>query len=185
MQEPIAGVNPSDSLSQFGPFGRALVRVTKTTAVLGGLVFVGLVVMSIISIVGRKLASAPVPGDVEVLQMCSAVAASTFFAYCHLINGDVKVDFFTAHCRPTTVAWLDTFGSLLVGLFGMLIAWRTGVGAVSLYADGESSAILAWPSWIAQALIVPGFVLLGLAGFYMAAQHFGKARVTGSGAHPA
>ena len=53
------------------------------------LVFVALVVMSIVSIVGRKLLSWPVPGDVEVLQMCAAFASSSFFAYCHLINGDV------------------------------------------------------------------------------------------------
>ena len=25
--------------------------------------------------------------------MCAAFAASTFFAYCHMVNGDVKVDF--------------------------------------------------------------------------------------------
>ena len=37
---------------------------------------------------------------------------------------------------------------------------------------GETSAILAIPVWIAQALMVPGFVLLALAGFYMALHLF-------------
>ena len=36
--------------------------------------------MSIVSISGRKLFSAPVPGDVEMLQMCAAFASSSFFA---------------------------------------------------------------------------------------------------------
>ncbi len=105
-----------------GPVGLALRAVCKFVAVLGGLVFVGLVIMSIVSIVGRKLASAPVPGDVEVLQMCSAFAASAFFAYCHLNGGDVKVDFFTHNLSSRIVTRLDAFGSLLVGLFGALIA---------------------------------------------------------------
>jgi TRAP-type mannitol/chloroaromatic compound transport system permease small subunit len=152
----------------FGPGGRALLAVSKRLAVAGGLVFVGLVAMSIVSIVGRKLFAKPVPGDVELLQMCAAFAAASFFAWCHLANGDVKVDFFTHNLRPRAVAALDALGSLLVGLFGALIAWRTGAGAVSLYQVGETSAILAIPVWIAQALMVPGFALLAAAGFYMA-----------------
>ncbi len=115
MSEPIAGQSP-ERRNADGPYGRALLAVSQGFAIAGGLVFVGLVVMSIVSIVGRKLASSPVPGDVEVLQMCAAFAAASFFAYCHLIGGDVKVDFFTANARARTIHWLDTFGSLLVGL---------------------------------------------------------------------
>ena len=150
----------------YGPGGRALLAASKYLAVAGGLVFVGIVAMSIASITGRKLFSAPVPGDVELLQMCAAFASSAFFAYCHLANGDVKVDFFTHNLSPRRVSALDAFGSLLVGLFGALIAWRTGVGAIAVKDVGETSAILGWPVWIAQALMVPGFLMLAAAGFY-------------------
>ena len=153
----------------FGPAGRVLLAVTKAVAIGGGLVFVALVAMEIVSIVGRKLLSAPVPGDVEILQMCAAFASATFFAYCHLLGGDVKVDFFTHNLKPHRVALLDAFGSLLVGSFGALLAWRTGAGALVLKEVGETSAILGWPVWLAQALMVPGFALLALAGFYLAA----------------
>jgi TRAP-type C4-dicarboxylate transport system permease small subunit len=161
--------------SGFGPAGRVLLKVTKAVAIAGGLVFVGLVAMEIVSIVGRKLFSAPVPGDVEILQMCAAFASATFFAYCHLIGGDVKVDFFTHNAKPHRVALLDAFGSLLVGVFGALLAWRTGAGALVLKEVGETSAILGWPVWLAQALMVPGFVLLALAGFYLAWHRIGHA----------
>jgi TRAP-type mannitol/chloroaromatic compound transport system permease small subunit len=162
--------------SGFGPGGRALLAACKITAVAGGLVFVALVAMSIVSIVGRKLWSMPVPGDLELMQMGAAVGSSAFFAYCHLVRGDVKVDFFTQHLKASRVALLDAIGSLLVGLFGALIAWRTTVGAISLFGDGETSAILGWPIWLAQGLMVPGFVLLGAAGFYMAGHFLAKAR---------
>jgi TRAP-type mannitol/chloroaromatic compound transport system permease small subunit len=152
----------------FGPVGRALLLATKVTAIAGGLVFVGLVVMEIVSIVGRKLFSAPGPGDVEILQMCAAFASAAFFAYCHLAGGDVKVDFFTHNLRPARVALLDAIGSLLVGLVGALLAWRTAAGAWTVYDAGETSAVLGWPVWIPQALMVPGFALLALAGFYLA-----------------
>ena len=70
---------------------------------------------------------------------------------------------------------LDAIGSLLVGLFGALIAWRTGAGAGMLRTAGETSMILGLPLWIGEALMVPGFVLLALAGFYMAVWHVRRA----------
>ncbi|HOM14134.1 MAG TPA: TRAP transporter small permease [Rubrivivax sp.] len=167
MQEPVAD-NAARPGSGFGPAGRVLLAVSKTLAVVGGLVFVALVAMSIVSITGRKLFAAPLPGDVEVLQMCAAVASACFFAYCHLANGDVKVDFFTHNLSTAKVAAMDAFGSLLVGLFGALLAWRTAAGAWAVQEAGETSAILGWPVWLAQALMVPGFALLAAAGFYMA-----------------
>jgi TRAP-type C4-dicarboxylate transport system permease small subunit len=152
----------------FGPLGRALLLASKVMAIAGGLVFVALVVMSIVSITGRKLFSAPVPGDVELLQICAAVASSTFFAYCHLVGGDVKVDFFTQNLRPAVVQWLDAVGSMLVGVFGALLAWRTAAATVTLRLSGEETMILGLPQWWGPALMVPGFVLLALVGFYMA-----------------
>jgi TRAP-type mannitol/chloroaromatic compound transport system permease small subunit len=162
-----AGGSPATGGEAFGRGGRWLLALSRQTAIAGGLVFVGLVVMSLVSIVGRKLFAWPVPGDVELLQMCAAFASSAFFAYCHLVRGDVKVDFFTHNLAPRKVAGLDAVGSLLVGLFGSLIAWRTAAGALAVREVGETSAVLGWPVWLAQALMVPGFVLLAAAGFYM------------------
>ncbi len=171
MQEPSSATSPG---AGFGPFGRALLAVTKWTAFSGGAVFTALVVMSVVSIVGRKVASAPVPGDVEVLQLCAAFASATFFAYTHLMHGDVKVDFFTSRLAPGKRAFLDAVGSLLVGLFGALIAWRAWAGAMAVREAGETSAVLALPVWIAQVLMVPGFALLALAGFYMCAHTWAR-----------
>lgn len=168
MSEPMSLDPASAVVPDVGPAGRALMAVCKVVAIAGGLVFVGLVAMSIVSIVGRKLWSSPVEGDVEILQMCAAFASASFFAFCHMNHGDVKVDFFTHHMAPRKVLLLDSIGSLLVGLFGAILAWRTFAGALSLKEVGETSAILSWPVWVPQMLMVPGFVLLGLAGFYMA-----------------
>jgi len=179
MDNPGSGPQAPASAA-FGPAGRRLLAASKWLAIAGGLVFVGLVAMSIVSITGRKLFSWPVPGDVEILQMCAAFASSCFFAYCHMVNGDVKVDFFTHNLAPRKVAALDTFGSLMVGLFGALLAWRTGVGAWGVKEVGETSAILGWPVWYAQILMVPGFALLAAAGFYTMLQHLRVALGHGS-----
>jgi TRAP-type mannitol/chloroaromatic compound transport system permease small subunit len=168
MQESkISGPEPQAEIEQRGRYGRLLFALAKWFAFAGGMVFIALVIMSVVSIVGRKLFSAPVPGDVELLQLSAAFASASFFAHCHLMHGDVKVDFFTAHMTSSRRVFLDSVGSLLVGLLGALLAWRTAVGAISLKEAGESSAILELPVWIAQALMVPSFILMALAGFYM------------------
>jgi TRAP-type C4-dicarboxylate transport system permease small subunit len=172
MQEPLPSAEAGTSPPHFGPFGRRLLALSKATAIAGGLVFIALVAMSIVSIVGRKIAAAPVQGDVEMLQVCSAFASAAFFAYCHLNQGDVKVDFFTHHMKASRVHLLDAIGSLLVGLFGALIAWRACAGALAVREAGETTMILGWPLWIGQILMVPGFALLAAAGLYMAGWHW-------------
>jgi len=166
MQDSPSSAGPPTG-SDFGWYGRALLSFARWFAYAGGGVFTALVAMSVVSIVGRKVASAPVPGDVELLQMCAAFGSASFFAYCHLTGGHVKVDFFTAWLAPGKRAFLDAAGSLLLGLIGALIAWRTLAGALSVKEAGETSAVLGVPVWLAQAAMVPGFVLLALAGFYV------------------
>ena len=131
--------------------------------------FVALVAMSLVSIVGRKLFAWPVPGDVEMLQMCAAFASSAFFAWCHLVGGDVKVDFFTHGLRPSIVAGLDAFGSLLVGFFGACWPGARRRALSRCGRSGRPRLCSGWPVWLAQALMVPGFALLAAAGFYMCA----------------
>jgi TRAP-type C4-dicarboxylate transport system permease small subunit len=165
-----------ERLRGFGRWGLWLFDASRVLALAGGSVFVLLVAMSVVSIVGRKLFSLPVPGDVEVLQMTAAFACASFFAYCHLGGGDVKVDFFTARLPGAAVHGLDAVGSLLYALVGAALAWRTLAGALGVRAAQETSVILGWPVWIAQALMVPGFVLMACAGLYMAWRHVRMAR---------
>lgn len=171
MQEPVPGEAPTGAAARFGPLGRALLWASKVSAIGGGLVFVGLVAMSLLSILGRKLWAMPVPGDVEVLQMAAAPACAAFFAFCHLTHCDVKVDFFTAKAQPTVVHALDALGSLLFGAVGALLTWRSAEGAWMVRASEETSMILGWPLWVAQVLMLPGLLLMALAGGYMAVHH--------------
>lgn len=180
MNEPLPGDLASPS-APFGPYGQRLFLACKALSVAGGLLFVALVGMSIVSIVGRKLISAPVPGDVEVLQMVAAAASASFFAYCHMNQGDVKVDFFTSKASHRTVHYLDTIASAMVGAFGSVLTWRVWVGAQSTLESQETSAILGWSVGAAQLAMVPGFLLLALAGMYMTIWHFQQARTTKQG----
>jgi len=157
-----------------GPWGMRLYAVSRVFALAGGALFIVLIAMSLVSIVGRKLFSLPVPGDFEILQMGAAAAAATFFAYCQMTDGHVRVDFFTNWLPERLRAFLDGLAALLMSAVALLISWRTAIGAMASFESGEASLMLGWPGWIAIALIVPSFVLFAVTSLYIAGRRFGS-----------
>jgi TRAP-type C4-dicarboxylate transport system permease small subunit len=142
-------------------------------ALAGGFVFIAMIVMLVVTIVCRKVIAWQVPGDVEIVQMGASLASAYFFPWCHLMRGEVKVDFVTNHLPRGWIALLDGLGSLLVALLGAALAWRTAALAMSTLRAGEGSPVLSWPLWVVQALMVPGLALLALVGLYEALSAFG------------
>jgi TRAP-type C4-dicarboxylate transport system permease small subunit len=161
-----------------GTWGRRLAWLTKAFAVAGGLGFIMLVLMSLVSIIGRKLAAAPIPGDIEIMQLGGAVAAAAMLPFCEMERHHLRVDFFTAKLPVLSRHRLDAVSHLLLAVVAGVIAWRTAAGAMSLKEAGESSMMLMWPVWTVVAALVPSFALLAVAGLYNAALYF----LTGSDA---
>jgi TRAP-type C4-dicarboxylate transport system permease small subunit len=162
--EDLPGAPPADAA------GRALLRLARALALLGGALLLAMMVLSVWSIVGRRLFDAPVVGDYEWVQLGMAVAVSTFLPLTQMLRGHVIVDFFTLRAPEPVKRGLDALGSLLVAAAGALLAWRLGAGALAIRASGEESMLLGIPLWIAYAGMVPSFALLALAGLYTASR---------------
>jgi TRAP-type C4-dicarboxylate transport system permease small subunit len=148
--------------------GKWLGRICRWFAVLGGMVLVAMTLMSVASIVGRSFLGKPVPGDFELIQIGCAICVAAFLPWCQMQGGNIIVDFFTLRASARIRAWLDVFGALLLAAVMLLVAWRTGVGALAVKATGETSMIMGFPSWIGYAFMAPGFALSALAGLYTA-----------------
>ncbi len=162
MQDAALGEAPGELAT--GPWGRRLHALSRVFALAGGAGFIALVLMSLVSIIGRKLAAAPVPGDIEILQMGGAVAAAAMLPLCEMERQHLRVDFFTTRLPLRARHWLDALSHLLLALVAAVVAWRTAAGALSLREAGESSMMLLWPVWTVVAALVPSFVLLAAAG---------------------
>ncbi len=155
--------------------GRLLDRAATAFTMLGGLTFCALILMSIVSIVGRKLFAAPVPGDVELMQMGAAVGAAAFLPLCELYDHNVKVDALTGWMSDRGRAMLDTAAHGLLSVAAALITWRTALAAVDGWSSGEVSTLLTVPMWQPVALLVPSFALLALCGLYRAGRSLREA----------
>lgn len=149
---------------------RLLDALARAFAFAGGAVLVGVTGMSVTSIAGRTLFGRPVPGDFELVQVCSAAAIAAFLPYCQLRRGNIIVDFFTARASRRAQGVLDAFGALLVaGVMGLL-AWRTILGLLTVKASNEVTMIVGFPVWVGYAAIVPSLVLAAGVGLYTAVE---------------
>ena len=150
-------------------------RIATLFTMLGGLTFCALIVMSIISIVGRKLFATPVQGDVELMQMGAAVGAAAFLPLCELHDHNIKVDALTGWMSERGRAWLDALAHLMLTVAAVLITWRTWMAVIDGRSSGEVSTLLAIPMWQPVALLVPSFALLALCGLYRTGRSVGSA----------
>ena len=154
-----------------------LERACALFALLGGAVLTALALMSVASIAGRALLSRPLQGDYELIQTGCAIFVALCLPYCQLKHANIIVDFFTTKTRERTRQRLDALGALLVALVMLLIAWRTGVGLVSIRASGETTTILQMPTWWTYAAMLPGIALTSLVAFRDAYRMFARVSV--------
>ncbi len=143
---------------------RALDSVATLLALAGGALLAGLAALTTVSIVGRWLASQPVTGDVELVQLGVAAAIALFLPYCQLHGSHLIVDFFTARSSGTSQRLLDTIAARATGAVLLLLAWRATIGVIELRAAGETTMVLGVPLWMPYAVMIPGLALAGIAG---------------------
>ena len=141
---------------------RALDQLARLSALLGGLLMVGIMTMTCASVVGRNLLDRTLVGDFEVTGLTCGVAIAMFMPLCQLRRGNIRVDFFTARASAGTVAWLNRSGALLMALCISVLAWRSALGGLNAHANFSSSMMLGVPHWWVYAGMVPPLILTAL-----------------------
>jgi TRAP-type C4-dicarboxylate transport system permease small subunit len=144
---------------------RGLRALAAGLALAGGALLAGLALLTVVSIAGRWIASRPVTGDVELVQLGIAAAIALFLPYCQLHRGHLIVDFFTARSRGPVQRRLDAIGSAVAGTLFLLLAWRAGAAVLDMRSAGETTMVLGVPLWLPYAAMVPGLTLAAVAGW--------------------
>ena len=141
-------------------------RATRAAAIafalVGGAVLLLVAAVTVVSVGGRWLLSAPVLGDVELVQLGTAAALALFLPYCQLHGSHLIVDIFTARTATSAQRRLDRMAQGLAALVLGLLSARAGAGVLDLRAAGETSMVLGLPLWLAYAVMVPSLALAAL-----------------------
>jgi TRAP-type C4-dicarboxylate transport system permease small subunit len=166
----------SDGARPTDPVGRALFDIAKFLAILGGGLVAITAVLVTVSVTGRYLFAAPIPGDYDLIAIICGCAVFAFLPYCQMIRGNVVVDFFTTDISPFAKAILDAFGSLLYLLIAILFTWRLAYGGLELHANAEVLANFNFYRWWTIPFDLFCMVVLILVIAYMLSRDVGAAR---------
>lgn len=165
------------------PIGRVLHALTRSLALLGGLVLVALTLMTVWSVLGREVQELPlwpafppfswltvVPGEFELVELAYAGAVFCFLPYCQMARGNVIVDVFTDRLPPRIKAALAMAGDLLYAAIAAAVTWQLAARAAEHWqADWpETTMILHIPVVWGYVPAVLAFALLTAVCCYTA-----------------
>ena len=153
----------SDGVAALGWPGGALVVACRWLAVAGGVVLLGIVGVTVVSVVLREVTGRPIPGDYELVEMGCAIAIFAFLPYCQIIGGNVLVEFVASRAPARLRALLDALSRIAYALIAALLTWRMALGGADMMRFAETTMVLAVPVWWAFVPIVPSVALLALA----------------------
>ena len=122
-----------------------LAALTRPLAIAGGLIMLAAAIMVVVSVAMRWLISYSVPGDIELVQIASALAVFCFLPLCQGRRGNIVVDSFTTRLPPRLRVGLDALWDLVYALMTATIAWRLAVGAWDSLRSNTVSMMLNLP----------------------------------------
>ena len=184
----------------------AMMALSRTLAILGGVILSAMILMTCLSIAGRHLAallnSATVQdvmpalanavlglgigrifGDFELIELGMAVAVFCFLPYCHITIGHARVNIFTSALPDRVNRWLRLLIEAAFLMALVLIAWRLSVGMSNRIRTGQTTYLLEWPLWIPYAACLVAACAAVLVGVYMLgvrmAEAFGNRDIIG------
>ena len=142
--------------------GRWIGRYTDLLAIIGGLVLTGVMLLAVVSIIGRAFSRSgwalfdrggalgwvgPIPGDFELVSMGAGIAIFCFLSWAHFQRGHVTVDIFVSKLGPRGLAWLSVATNLILTVMVVLLALKVGEGLDDKVRFRETTQILEIPVW--------------------------------------
>jgi TRAP-type C4-dicarboxylate transport system permease small subunit len=138
-------------------------RVIEYWALLGGILLVGIALMTTLSAAGSFLFAKPIPGDFEMVEVVVAVAAFSFLPYCELKHANVTADIFTTWAGRRAVSIFTMIAGVVALAFAIILLWRMYAGLLDYRQYVETTTILKFPIWMAYLPILVSLVLLAVA----------------------
>ena len=142
----------------------ALAVLTGPLAIAGGLLMVAVAAIVVVSVLLRWLAGSAVPGEIELVQIGTAISVFAFLPFCQARRGNIAVDTFTTRLPARLRHGLDALWDIVYAGMALIIAWRLAVGAYDTIRSNTVSMMLGLPTgWAIGACAAMALFLALLA----------------------
>ena len=161
---------------------RGVERIAYWMAMAGGAVLVAVLLLTVISIVGRALIFAglgPIPGDFELVEAGTAFAVLAFLPLCQFHRGHVTVDIFLSRAGRRPNAAIDVIANALMTAAAAVLTWRLFDGMLDKRSYGETTFILQFPVWWSYAASLVGAAAFTLVCGYTVLRSLDELRGAG------
>lgn len=128
--------------------GRFVHGLAKWMAVAGGIVLIAMIVLIVVSIVGRALISVglrPIYGDYELVTIGMGFAVFAFLPWTHLERGHALVSLVTDYFSVRANSYILAITDFMMLFAASFIAWRLYVGMTDKFGYGETTILLGVP----------------------------------------
>ena len=143
--------------------------VARLLALAGGVLLLGIVVLTCVSIIGRALFSAgiccgPIRGIYDYTEIAVGAAIFAFLSWCQYQTAHAAVDLFKSALPDFINRFLNLIIDVGMLVLASLIAHRLWLGMLDKQRYGETTLIAQVPVWIGYAAC-----LVGAVGFVLVA----------------
>jgi TRAP-type C4-dicarboxylate transport system permease small subunit len=142
--------------------------IIRAWALAGGLIILGLVLITAASALSNLLFNVPFSGEYELAKHFVGIAIFTFLPYCQLTGANVTVDIFTEGLGPRAKAAMLLLASLLAAAFAILLFRQMSLGFGDYIRYPEETAALHIKLWTAFPPILVSLALLLVASLLTA-----------------
>ncbi|MFS4581937.1 TRAP transporter small permease subunit [Phaeobacter sp. C3_T13_0] len=146
----------------------ALLRLETFLALLSGLAVFSLMVLAVVSVSGRNLVNAPLPGYVDWIEQAMPLIAFMGIAYVMREGAHIRMDILVGRLRGRALYTAELITTLAVLLLMILLVWGTWAHFGRSFDFGspmwsrDSSMDIALPIWPAKLLAPVAFFVLCL-----------------------
>ncbi len=150
--------------------GRLTHLLAKTMALAGGVVLIAMVIMVVVSVIGRALLWAglrPITGDYELVTVGMGFAVFAFMPWTHLTRGHALVSLVTDRFGDRLNALILIITDLLMVVAAGFIAWRLYFGMMDKFAYRETSLLLRFPMGWAYGMGLAGAIVLVFVALFV------------------
>jgi len=136
-------------------------RLSGGAALFGGYVVLATGGLIVSSISARWLFATSVPGDVELIQTATAIAAFAFLPLGQITRSTIVVDTFTKRLSNRACLRIDALWDLVYAVVALFLSWRLAIGAFDALRSNTITTVLGLP--IGWPMIVSTIFLVLLA----------------------
>jgi TRAP-type C4-dicarboxylate transport system permease small subunit len=145
-------------------FDRIILKISRTMAAIGAVMFAGMMLVTVIDVSGRELATRfdfikPMNGAVELIGFMLVLGGTWGMGYCQLLKMHIRINILVEKWPRRVQAFFWAIACLVSLAASGLIAWQAYLKMIAYFTTtlGAKSTVLGAPLWPFITMMAIGF----------------------------